>query len=167
VKRLTNIIVISMTLLLTSFMSENSFGGPTVSFKEISYGTYHTTGVSISSKDSPSGRSTMITNHSLIRKTDTVDAVLGETFGMEFSIIAKTKKGIKVRRVWEFPKSMIDGRGNSFKESSSDMVYTPNVSTVTTYELEEDFEIIPGKWTIRFYYEDKLLHERTFHLVKR
>ena len=157
----------TLLLLITGFTASKNTAALQVSLKEISYGTYHTAGGTVESKDSPTGRHSVITNFSLIHQTDTIDVALGETFGMEYSIVSKTKKMVNIKRVWELPKAMVDGRGNTFKEISREEEENVNVNTITTYELEEDFELLPGNWTLKFYYENKLLYQRTFVLVKR
>lgn len=157
--------VLTLTLLVgSSFLIHKK---DTITVRELSFGTYKTTGETETSEQSPSGRHTVLTNYTHIKTTDTIDAVLGETFGVEYMVVSKKKKAISLERVWKLPGEIIDGKGRKFKEIRRNIEVITNENLINTYEFEEDFELALGKWTFSLSYENKLLYERSFNVVKR
>ena len=81
-------------------------------FIEISHGTYTAEDEEIEvSKKSPMGLHTYVQNVKLLMTCDTIIGKVGENFGIEYMIKTIKDTTLLIKKVWEFPRPMINEKG--------------------------------------------------------
>lgn len=112
----------------------------------------------------PKGR-----NYNFISDVTTVPARKGVNFGFEYRLVG-IPRGLTVplRHVVIFPKGGLrypkDGKVVARRQYYFDAVI--GNLYIRGYELEEDWELVPGTWTLQVWYLERKLAEKTFTLVK-
>ena len=100
--------------------------------------------------------------------TWTVPANIGVEFGLRYRIVGRPRNAkISIRRVWLLP-------GGGFQPPSGksidhiDRVDTVEIgqSTLMSYGFDDAWELVPGPWVVKFFYNDRELGQRTFTVVK-
>lgn len=136
-------------------------------FIELSHGIYITIADSAQkSNDSPTGIHPFLKDALLSYETDTIYGEIGIHFGMEYMVKSPIDTSIKIKKVWIFPKTMINNNGEEFCQFKRDLIIKTNYIYYSGYEFEDNYEIIPGKWILRLYFNDKLLYEKVYIIIK-
>jgi len=98
---------------------------------------------------------------------DTIPLKLGTEFGIRYSLASNLDEAVKIQTVWTFPDSTIDdSTGKKSPYLSYNSAYTPNLSIFASYALGSKKELLPGKWFVSIYCENKLLYRKVFFLKK-
>jgi hypothetical protein len=103
----------------------------------------------------------------LLSRTETVPGVVGATFGIQY-IVRGAPKGqvVKLTYVTRFPPSgMVNGTGEKLEKSQFDWDDTVGKTAIRTYTLDNAWEIVPGDWTMEFYYEGRKIGEKRFTMT--
>jgi hypothetical protein len=107
-------------------------------------------------------------NVRFVSSTTTVPAKLGLSFGVDYKI-AGTPDGAKIeaRRVMRFPAPGGRPPGAAKPLASNTVAIYPALNTVrySGYTLEEPWELLPGTWTIEFWYGERKLGAQDFTIV--
>jgi hypothetical protein len=101
--------------------------------------------------------------------TWTVPANIGVEFGLRYRVTGVPAGAkISIKRVWLLPPP------GFHPPSQPPIDHLDRIDDVTvgepmlvTYGFDDAWELLPGTWTVRFYYGERLLGERKFTMVKR
>jgi hypothetical protein len=107
---------------------------------------------------------TLREGRNLLSQTETVPGTIGATFGIEY-ILHGTPNGrvVKLNYVTRFPASgMVNGKGQKLEKSQFEWNDTIGKNAVRTYTFDNAWEIVPGDWTMEFYYEGRKIGEKRF-----
>lgn len=135
--------------------------------KEINYGesyaekVYRTT-----MKNSPSGTHNVSSEElKIIKRTDTIKAVLGAQFGVEYELLSKKNELTDIEITWIFPSGMTDQKGNPIPELKYSTTKITNAYTYSNYTLEGENEVVKGTWTFIISKKGKELYRKNFFLI--
>lgn len=140
--------------------------GSKIQFKEINYGPMKVQRVSSEQmKDSPSGRRGSLSNNvQFIATTDSIEAIIGQTFGCQYQVDIEGKDEVEATIIWRFP----EGMKNNFNKPIEEIKYKTNIitnqPTFSAYTLEVPNEVVKGKWTYILKIGSNKLLERNFYL---
>lgn len=138
---------------------------PPYHFQEISHGIYATESTSReASTESPSGFQRFSSGVNLIKTCNVITAIKGKEFGIQYTIESNRDTTLLVKKVWEFPDTITNNNGEKFSRLERKMYVSTNQQLFTFYSLDEDYEVIKGKWILKFFLQDHLLYQRTFIL---
>jgi len=158
-----------ISLLLLTFISCSVLKKNTITntdkliFHEIGCGIYQDKVIyNEKQKNSPSRNHVMSDNFMLIKKTDTIPCILGQSFGIQYMLESNKTIHIPLRQVWIFPTEIKNEKGETFKELNYIINRWTNDSINANYIFEKDWELVKGKWIFRMFYKNKLLNEKTF-----
>jgi Domain of unknown function (DUF3859) len=100
----------------------------------------------------------------LLSQTETVPGVVGTTFGIQYVVRGAPKgQNVKLTYITRFPSSgMVNGKGEKLAKSQFDWDDTIGKTAIRTYTLDNPWEIVPGDWTMEFYYEGRKIGEKRF-----
>jgi hypothetical protein len=134
----------------------------TIRFAETGYGVCSLKPEAVESDEEGQ---TYTQNFVITDKTDTVPARLGSRFGINYMIESNLNDAVELRRSWMFPDTMHNEEGDAYIERSVNIRRTPNEENNTYFTLEHPYEIIKGKWQLRFYYKKHLLYRKIFVVI--
>jgi hypothetical protein len=70
---------------------------------------------------------------------------------------------VKLNYVTRFPQTgMVNDKGEKLAKSQFTWNDTVGKNAVRTYTLDHAWEVVPGDWTMEFYYEGRKLGEKRF-----
>lgn len=123
----------------------------------------------ITQKDAVPGTNgiTLREGRELLSQTETVPGVVGTTFGIRY-VLRGAPKGqvVKLTYVTRFPPSgMVNDKGQKLEKTQFEWNDTIGPTSIRTYTLDNAWEIVPGDWTMEFYYEGKKLGEKRFTIT--
>lgn len=133
----------------------------------IDYGLYKASNESsIVDTNSPTGELRTHGVFKLVEQTEVIPAKLGNAFGFRFSIPKELQK-TQLKYVYLFPelRNPVTGRSYTSFDSLGE-VKGHGPSSGAFYNLTDSWELVPGKWTIQVFVNDRKLLERQFTLVK-
>ena len=115
---------------------------------------------------SPSGSDAGI---KLIKKTSTIEARIGVTFGFQYVVVGRPRsEQVQLTEITLFPPpGLKDPKVKSMMlrhEQQIDVAIGELDATLFT--LEHDWELVPGKWIFELRQGDRLLASETFEVVK-
>lgn len=117
-------------------------------------------------KKSPSGNHNITTEKLIINKTtDTVQAVVGAQFGIEYELISKKNEIVDIEITWLFPDGMSDLKGKKIKKLTYTTPKETNSYTYSNYTLEGENEVVKGEWVFIISKGGKELYRRKFILI--
>ena len=133
----------------------------------VDYGLYKASNESsIADTNSPTGEVRSGGAFKLVEQSDIIPAKLGNAFGFRFSI-PKELQQTQLKYVYSFPelRNPVTGRSyTNFESMGEAKGHGP--SSGAFYNLTDPWELVPGKWTIQVFVNDRKLLERQFTLVK-
>ena len=114
-----------------------------------------------------SGTHNVVDNIELVQRTDHIPAIRGTRFGFRF-IIKGSSQGqqIKIVRRNLVPGLRNPKTGNIFYSYEYELAKNIGEETYAGYSFDENWELIPGKWTFQIFYEGRKLAEKTFNVYK-
>ncbi len=115
----------------------------------------------------PSGtRRTTEYKLNILEHTDTIKLSKGVQFGIEYILEAPSAKPITITTIWTFPKTMTNDQGKKFDLAKYNIEKYTNQYTYSNYTLEDDYEMIPGKWNIKILFNNEELLNKDFYLIE-
>jgi hypothetical protein len=103
----------------------------------------------------------------LLSQTETVPGTVGATFGIQY-VLRGSPDGqvVKLNYVTRFPQAgMVNDKGQKLTKSQFEWNDTIGKTAIRTYTFDNAWEIVPGDWTMEFYYEGKKLGEKRFTIT--
>jgi len=133
------------------------------------YGLYETVGIYFTedNKAVPSGKFGKSTGGvKFLRQTDQIPLIFGVRFGYDFRIYGLTGKTVKLRCVVTHPPiTRQDGEISTVYEYEKEFdVVEGVVDDGADYYINHDYELVPGKWTRTYYYQDQKILHKEFHV---
>jgi hypothetical protein len=106
-------------------------------------------------------------NPKIISQTTEVEGKLGIIFGILYKIIGPSKqREVPGEAIWIFPKAMTNPQtGKSAKRAFRKETFEPGAIYHNSYSFDDDWEIIPGVWTIEIWVDDQKLTEKSFTVI--
>jgi len=104
----------------------------------------------------------------LVSETNRVPATVGTKFGFRYVLEPNAgAKHAQLTIVYSFPEMTNPESGESFTHHVGHVQYTFGApATYVIYDLEEDWEAIPGRWVLQIWEGKTKLLEKEFELVK-
>lgn len=132
-------------------------------FVELEYGIGHKVeGTTVQEKASPTGTRGWLADYTIIRQTDSVPMVRKANFGTVYMIRAKDTVDIDVQIEWIYPEKITNEKGEKFKSIRYTTQRPTNIPSGSSYNLDEPYEMVKGKWVQNLYVENKKVYSRTF-----
>lgn len=110
-----------------------------------------------------------VRNPTLVERTERVAGVKGTNFGFNFQIDGAPVGGlVTLRFVTRFPPpGLRDPRtGKVLLTSENDRQHRIGELAFRSYAFDEEWEIVPGTWSLEFWYGGKLVGVQKFQVVK-
>lgn len=104
----------------------------------------------------------------LVSETNLIPAAIGTRFGFRYVLEPNADaKHAQLTIVYSFPEMTNPASGESFTRHIGRVQYTFGASsTYVIYDLEEDWEAIPGRWIFQIWEGKTKLLEKEFELEK-
>ncbi|MBS1637747.1 MAG: DUF3859 domain-containing protein [Bacteroidetes bacterium] len=131
-----------------------------VVFSEMNHGLYQTQNEDVLASDSAMATDSI--HYKFLEQVDTIPALTGTSFGMEYKVTSTSAKEVTLKRVWVFPYPMKDKKGRRYERWENKMRVSVNETHFTYYKFVKHYELLKGKWKLQFYQGDKLIYERAF-----
>lgn len=148
-----------------SLVSINAQKNKTVEFVEINHGMLKVGGEKTQVlANSPTGSRGLLETFEFIKVTDSVPAVLKNNFGIEYMLKTPDSTDIDVTIEWIYPEKIENNEGKKFKSIKYTTQRYTNEPTLSSYSLDEPYEVVKGTWTMRIYAYSKLLYTKSFVL---
>lgn len=150
---------------LIALLLSTLFSCTTLKIEELSYGRSNSKILRKTTMDSsPNGshNSTQV-NLNIIEKTDSINAILGVQFGVEYKVVSK-KAYEDIDLTWYFPIGMTDKNGKKVNSFTYTINKPTNSYTNSNFTLEEKYEVVKGLWTFTISKKGKELYRRNFYL---
>ena len=134
-------------------------------FVELEYGIgQKVDGTTVQDKNSPTGTRGWLEDYMITKTTDSVKMVPKANFGVVYMVKAKDTVDIDVQIEWVYPEKITNEKGEKFKSIKYTTQRPTNIPSGSSYNLDEPYEMVKGKWTINLYVENKKVHTRNFIL---
>jgi len=105
-----------------------------------------------------------------VEKTDTIEAHLGETFGLAYTLNGGPDGGnVTVEQIWLYPPPGVRESPNSPNQLqvSRNTQSRIGLSSFMMYTFDHDWELVPGTWTFQIWVGQEKLVQRSFVVVLR
>jgi len=113
-------------------------------------------------ENSPTGDRGWLNNFVIAEVTDSIPAILKTSFGVVYTMKSDTKMDIDVDIEWVYPKKITNEKNQSFKSIRYTTNRPTNEITASSYSLDEDYELVTGKWTMNIYIGKKEVYTKSF-----
>lgn len=103
----------------------------------------------------------------LLSQTEIVPGIVGTTFGIQY-VLQGAPKGqvVKLTYVTRFPRpGMVNDKLLKMEKSEFEWNDTIGESAIRTYTLDHEWEVVPGDWTLEFYYDGRKIGEKHFTMT--
>ena len=111
----------------------------------------------------------VVENPKLAVRTVAVPAQVGVHFGIEYKVLG-SPEGAKavIHRITRYPMEGVRPPGSSapLYVSERDVTKTIGATSYSDYSLDEEWEAVPGEWSIEIWSNGRKLAEQHFTLVK-
>ncbi len=137
----------------------------------VEYGIYTTTATGeVSAPGTASGTRSIVTDVRHAATTRTVPAQKGAEFGFRYTVVGAPAGAIvPIHFVTIFPAPGL--RNPATQQVKDRSEYDVNVAIGQTsfksYGLDNDWEVVPGVWTMQIWYQGRKLAEQKFTVVKQ
>jgi hypothetical protein len=110
-----------------------------------------------------------VSNERLAVKTNVIPAQIGVTFGLHYKVIGPDPgEAVELRKVTRFPDAGLrTPSGEVRHETERTLRSKVGETRFTAYALMDNFELVPGTWTIEIWQGSAKLAAQSFTLVKQ
>lgn len=113
------------------------------------------------------GYRTIIKNIKVVEQTDRIPSTIGTRFGIRYRITGSPQgDGVKIRKKMSLPGLKDPKTDKVIYSSEYELERQIGALLWTGYTFEEDWECVPGEWTIQLWYGEKKLAEKTFTVYR-
>jgi len=159
--------IFAICLLLTAALG--TAHAATVKRVEITeFGIYTSrTDKTLDAPGAATGVTKLVSDIELVKSTTTVPARVGANFGFRYRIVGEGKT-VTVKKITHIPEPGIRNpvSGNTIVTSVVNIERTIGDVHFTSYSLDQDFEVVPGTWTMEIWIDDRKWASQSFELVK-
>ena len=102
-----------------------------------------------------------------IERTTKIPATRNLTFGFQYLIKGRPQgKKIKIRKTTIFPSSGLENpkTGKTGYKNEVELTAKIGEKVCEGYRFDEEWEMVPGNWTIQIWYGDRKLAEENFNV---
>lgn len=113
----------------------------------------------------PTGSKNMVKTIFLVNETTDIPATLGTRFGLRFVVNGSPPNEVVfITKVVILPKEglKVPNKENRIYKYERKMKTKIGLSEFTGYTFDNEWETIPGKWTIQLWYDGKKMAEKLF-----
>jgi hypothetical protein len=159
--------VCALFLLVGSLVTAHAQALQRVDIEEIGIYTASTDKIQ-ETPGTASGRSQEVSNVQLVKSTTTVLARLGAKFGFRFQLVGHNGEFVNLQRVTRVPSPGIYNpeTGGVTLTSVSSLERKVGGTYYAGYGLDDEWEIVPGTWTLELWDGDRKLASQSFNVVK-
>jgi hypothetical protein len=121
----------------------------------------------VEAPDEPSGKHSLVRNPKLIEPTTCIPAKRGSRFGVRYRITAdQSNLFVDVRTVMRYPEpGLRDPKTNRLHEKTENtQLNITGAESYTGYSFDEDWEAMPGTWTIEIWHNETLMASQKFEV---
>jgi len=110
------------------------------------------------------GTTNIVTHMRLVARTRTIPAKTHTAFGFRFNLVGTPDGAIApLHAVTIFPSAMTDPATHVSKtQSESDIGLTIGAVGYHGYEMDDEWEVLPGVWTFQIWSQGRKLAEQSF-----
>jgi len=160
---------VAMSTLGCFSCKEASKPKTSITARVVDYGIYKSIdpGTAYPHPESTAGYAMQGVKVTLINRTTKVPLQKGIVFGFEYEAegFPPDVSALIIYRVKHPPITKPDGKiTNGFDEPFPSMPTGGKLKTGIYYQLSEDWELVPGEWSITVIYEDTILVEKVFEV---
>lgn len=123
----------------------------------------------VSESDTTMGKRHIVKEILLVKQTDEIQAEIGVQFGFRY-IVRGVPEGAKAQISMVTilpPEGLRNTKTGDVKYRNQHTVYnTLGKKSFRAYLIEEEWEIVSGKWTFQLFHENRKLAEKTFTVFK-
>jgi hypothetical protein len=115
--------------------------------------------------NTPTGTVTAVESETLIAATDTVAGKVGTEFGFRYVVVGEPKgEAVRLEIVITYPPPGLKGPGDGAPAPETRYARDKAIGETIYcgYGFENDWEIVPGKWTFAVWHDGKKLAEESF-----
>jgi len=107
-----------------------------------------------------------LANIKFLDRPPSVTAQIGTAMGVRFKVIGTPKKGkAQLRAEWHIPEpGARNPNGNIYRLSVSDLPVQVGETTMRGYALEQQWEVVKGRWTFQVWQGERKLLEESFDI---
>ena len=117
-----------------------------------------------------SGRTHVVDKVEFYARTNRVPARIGTRFGMRYVVVGSPQdQNVGVRVVWKLPAPGLRNpkTGNVYRETNEDVTKTIGYrDSLTGYRFDDDWELVPGDWTLELWAGGRMLATRTYTVYR-
>lgn len=77
---------------------------------------------------------------------------------------AGKSENVTLNLEWIFPKGIPDGKGDKFRNVTSEIERPTNENFILSYSIIENADLVKGKWRLKLYHKRQLLLEREYFI---
>jgi hypothetical protein len=111
----------------------------------------------------------IVKNMQLVERTERIPAAVGVSLGVNFDIVGQPNgTPVTIRFITRFPPpGLRDPKtGTVHQMSVNDRQFRIGDFSFRSYSFDEEWEIVPGVWSLEFWYEGKMIAAQKFEVVK-
>lgn len=111
----------------------------------------------------------VVKNMRLIERTSRIPAAVGVSLGVNFEIIGEPAGApVTIRFITRFPQpGLRDPKsGKVHLTSVNDRQYRIGDASFRSYSFDEEWEIVPGVWSLEFWHGGRLIAAQKFEVVR-
>ena len=112
-------------------------------------------GITVQDKASPTGTRGWLEDYVIVKQTDSVAIAPKANFGTIYLIKAKDTVDLDVQIEWVYPEKITNEKGEKFKSIKYTTQRPTNIPSGSSYNLDEPYEMVKGKWILNLYVENK------------
>ena len=114
----------------------------------------------------PAGINT-VENRKLVKQTETIPVRIGTRFGIEYVVRGQPQnKTVTMTCITRFPSpGLVNDKGQRFAKSEFIQQNVIGVKGIRTYTFDNAWELVPGLWSLEFYFEGRKVGEKLFNIV--
>lgn len=160
-------VLILLSALSYAQTSINSSRYGTLEIQELEYGLASVEHeVELKGENTPTKTRGWLKDFVIIKQTDSIKIAPKANFGTVYIVNAKDTVEIAIDIEWIYPKTVKNDQGEKFKSIRYSTKRPTNIPSASSYSLDADYEMVPGKWIQHLYIDDQRVLTRTFILYK-
>ncbi len=138
----------------------------TLEFTELDHGIASKVEGTTEAAKTPSGTHGWLADFVITDVTDSIPLIHKKTFGVVYIMGAKDAMDVGVDIEWIYPQKIKNDKGEKFKSIRYSTRRPTNIPSASSYSLDQDYEMVKGKWVLNIYVEDKKVFSRAFILYE-
>jgi Domain of unknown function (DUF3859) len=115
------------------------------------------------------GQVNQVSKIQFVQHTTTIPMRLGVRFGFRYAVVGSPEGAnvpLKLVTIFPGPGLYNPERGQTFHREEYTSTKTLGEPTMTGYVFAHSWELVPGVWTLQIWYQDRLLTEQRFTVVR-